>query len=99
MSALTLTVNALHKEEMEYHGKFVHNLRRIKHIALMSRIEICYKAFCLANKTVAPTIPGFQGIKRCIQYLDNNLHTHIFYPSYYYYGSKFIRLTWSGNQF
>ena len=34
MSALPLTVNALHKEEKEYNGKFGHNVGRIKHCYL-----------------------------------------------------------------
>ena len=42
VAELTLSVNALHKAELEYHGKFGHNLGIIKHIALMSRICICY---------------------------------------------------------
>ena len=47
---------------------------------------------------MAPTIPGFQGIKLCVQYLVIHRHKPIFYPSIYYYGSNFIILTWSGNQ-
>ena len=39
MAALILTVNALHKAEMEYHGKFGHTSKD-KHISLMSRIDI-----------------------------------------------------------
>ena len=42
MDALILTVNVFHKSEMEYHGKFGHTLGSIQHIALMSRIDICY---------------------------------------------------------
>ena len=49
MSVLTLTVNALHKAEMEYHGKFGHTLVRIQHIDIMSRIEIFYATCCLAG--------------------------------------------------
>ena len=45
-----------------------------------------------------PTFPGFQGIKRCVQYLDSHPHKPIFYPSNYYGGSNFIRLTCSGDQ-
>ena len=37
LAALPLTRHALHKAEMEYHGKFGHTLGRIQHIALMSR--------------------------------------------------------------
>ena len=40
MYELTLTVNSLHKAEMEYHGKFGHAIRRIQHISLMIRIDI-----------------------------------------------------------
>ena len=74
MSALTLIGHAIHNAEMEYHGKFGHTIGRIKHIALMSRIEICYATCRLANQTVAPNLPGFQGIKRCAQYLDSHPH-------------------------
>ena len=38
IDSLPLTGNALHKLEMEYHGKFGHTLGRIHHIALMSII-------------------------------------------------------------
>ena len=47
---------------------------------------------------MAPTLPGFQGIKRCVQYLASHPHKPIFYPSNSYDGSNVIRLTWSGNQ-
>ena len=76
--ALTLTGNELHKAEMEYHEKFGHTIGQIQHISLMSRIEICYTDCRLATQTAAPTLPGFQGIKRCIQYLDMNPHKPIF---------------------
>ena len=84
---------------MEYNGKFGHTLGRIQHIAIMNRIDIGYTALCTGNQTVAPTIPGLQGLKFCIQYLPNNPHKPIFYPSNYYDGSNVIRLTWNGNQF
>ena len=83
---------------MEYHGKFGHTLGRIQHIALMSIIELFCETCCLETQTVAPTLPGFQGIKRCLQYLASQPHKPIFYPSTSYDGSNFIRLTWSGNQ-
>ena len=83
---------------MEYHGKFGHNLGRIQHIDLMSRINLCYETCCLATQTVAPTLPGFQGIKRFVQYLDSCPHKPIFYPSNSCVGSNVISLTWSGNQ-
>ena len=98
MSALPLTVNALHKLEMKYHGKFVHTLGRIQHIALMSRIDICYTTYHLETQTVAPILPGFQYIKFCVPYLYSHPHKPIFYPSNYYGGSNFIRVKWSGNQ-
>ena len=47
MDALTLVGNALHKSEIEYHGKFGHNIERIQHIDLMSRIKISYATCCL----------------------------------------------------
>ena len=42
MAALPLTGHALQGEEMEYNGKFGHNIGRIQHIDLMSIIDICY---------------------------------------------------------
>ena len=62
MDALLLTLNALSKAEMEYHGKFGLTLKQIQKNALMSRIEICYTSCHLSTQTVAPTIPGFQSI-------------------------------------
>ena len=91
LAALPLTGHILHKAEMEYHGKFGHTLGRIQHIDLMSRIEFCYATCRLATKNVALTLPGFQGIKRCVQYLASHPHKPIFYPSNYYYGSNLIR--------
>ena len=38
MAALPLTVNAINKAKMEYHGKFGHAIGRIQQISLMSRI-------------------------------------------------------------
>ena len=98
MAALSLTGHALHNAEMEYHGKFGHTLGRIQHISLMSRIDLCYATCCLATQTVAPILLGFQGIKRCVQYLASHPHKPIFYPSNSYDGSNNTRLTWSGNQ-
>ena len=65
----------------------------------MSIIGICYGTCRLATQTVAPTLPGFQGIKRCVKYHAIHPHKPIFYPYNSYYGSNVIRLTWSGNQF
>ena len=79
MAALPLTGNVLHKSEMEYHGKFGHTLGMIKHIAIMSMIYICYTASHLETQTVENTLPGFQGIKWCVQYLAIHPHKPIFY--------------------
>ena len=83
---------------MEYHGKFGNTIGRINHIALISRIEICYIACHLATKTVARNLTGFQGIKRCIQYMDIHPHKTIYYPSNDLNGSNSIRHTWNVNQ-
>ena len=64
----------------------------------MSRIEICYKTFRLATQTVAPALPGFQGIKLCVQYMDSQPHKPILYLYNYYYGSNGIILTYSENR-
>ena len=40
LAALPLIGHALHKAEMEYHGKCVHTLGRVQHIALMSRSDL-----------------------------------------------------------
>ena len=78
LTALPLTGHSLHKAEMEYHDKFVHTLGRIQNIYLMSRMDL-FNATCnLANQTMAPTLPGLQGIKSCVQYLYNNPHKPIF---------------------
>ena len=77
---------------MEYRGKFGHTIGRIQHITLMSRIDLCYVTFLIDNQTVAPTLPGLQGIKRCVQYLDSHPHKPIFYPSNCYDGSNVIRM-------
>ena len=84
---------------MEYHANFGHTLGSIQHIDLMSRIDICYTSCRLVTQTVAPTPPGFQAIKRLIQYLDSHLHKPIFYPYNSYDGSDIIRLTFIGNRF
>ena len=98
LAALPLTVHFLHKAELEYHRKFGHKLGRIQHIVLMSIIDLYYATCNLATQTVAPTLPGFQGIKICVQYLASHPHNPIFYPSHSYDRSNAIRLTWSGNQ-
>ena len=98
MADLSLIVHALQKAEMEYHGEFGHTLGRIKHIVLMSGIDICYATCRLATQTVAPNLPGFQGIKKCVQYLASHPHKPIFHLSNSNDGSNVIRLTWSVNQ-
>ena len=75
MASLTLPGNSLHKVEMEYNGKFGHTIVRIQYIALMSITYTCYTDCRMATQTVAPNINGFQGLKRCIQYIW--LGTHI----------------------
>ena len=84
---------------MKYHRKFVNTLGRIQHIALMSRLGICYETCRLATQTVAHILPGFQCIKRCVEYLASHPHKPIFYPSNKYDGSDVIRLTWRGDKF
>ena len=96
MAALPLTGNSLHKVEMENNGKFGHTIGRIQHIALMSRIDICYATCNLETQTVAHTTTFFQGIKRYVKYLASHPHQTIFYPYNSYDGSNVIRLTWSG---
>ena len=86
LDALPLKGHALQKAEMEYHGKFGNTLGRIQHISLMSRIPLCYATCSLATQTVASTLPGFQGIKQCVQYLASHPHKPIFYPSTPYDG-------------
>ena len=98
MTKLPLTRNYLCKAEMEYHEKFGPTIVRIKKIALMVIIDICYTACHLETQTVAPTLTGFQGIKRGIKYLYIHPHKPIFYPCNYYDGSHVIRLIWIGNQ-
>ena len=83
---------------MEYHGKFGHNLGRIQQIYLMNRTDICYTICGIETQIVARTLSSFQCIKRCVQYLANQPHKTIFYPSNYYDGSNFTRLKWSWNQ-
>ena len=98
MAALPFTCNALHKAEMEYHGKFGHTLGGIYNIYLASRIDICDTSCRLDTQTLAPTLPCFLGIKRCIIYLSSHPHKPIFYPSNSYYGSNVIRSTCIDNK-
>ena len=66
---------------MEYNGNFGHTLGNIQHISLMNIIDVCYATCRLDTQTVAPTLTGFQGIKRCVQFLASHPHKPIFYPS------------------
>ena len=93
LAAFPLTGHALQKAEMEYRGKFGHKIGRIQHISLMSIIDLFCATCRLENQNVAPTLPGFQVIKRCVQYLASHPHKTIFYPSNSYDGSNVIRLT------
>ena len=79
---------------MEYHGNFGHTIGFIQKIDIMSRIDICYTACRLGTKNVAPKLPGFQGIKICIQYINSNLHKNILYLYNSHEGSNVIILTW-----
>ena len=63
MTALPLTKNGLCKTEMEYHGKFEHTIGRIYHISIITTIDIFYTFCFLGTQNVAPTLPGFQGLK------------------------------------
>ena len=65
----------------------------------MSRVEIFYATCCLETQTVSPTLPGFQGIKRRVQYLASHPYKTICYPFNYYNGSNVIIITCSVDQF
>ena len=82
----------------KYNIKCGHTLGRIQYIYILNRIDICCRSCRLETQTVAPNIPGFQGIKQCIKYMYIQPHKLIFYPSNPYDGSNFIILTWGGNQ-
>ena len=58
-----LTVNTLCKAEIDDRGKFGHTLVHIYNISIVVRIDICYTYFCVVNRTVEPTLTGFQGLK------------------------------------
>ena len=59
----------------------------------MSKIDFFYPNCNLANQTVAPTITGFQDLKRCIQYPDSHYHKPFIFCSNSYNESNVIRLT------
>ena len=86
MSILPLTGNDIHKAEMEYYRNFVHNIGKIQHIFLIGRLDIFNGTYCLETQTMATALTGFQGIKRCVQYLTSHPQKPIFYPYNYYYG-------------
>ena len=65
----------------------------------MSRTEICYATCHLASQNTTHTLPYFQGINQCVQYLASHPHKPIFYPSNFYDVKNVIRLKWSGDQF
>ena len=83
---------------MEYHGKYEHTIGRIHHISIMIRIDIFYTVLCLGTQNVAPTLPGFQGLKFFIHYMDIHPLKPILYPYYSCYVSNSIIISWSGNQ-
>ena len=83
---------------MEYSGKFWHTPRRINHIVLLRIIDIFYTSWQLGTQTVAPAPPGFQGLKRCINYLDIKPNKPIFCHFISYDGSNVIIITWSGKK-
>ena len=98
MVSLPLIGNAFLKPEMEYNGKFGHTIVWIQIFSLKSRINIYYTDYRLETQTVTHTLPGFQGLKRYIQYISSHPHKTIFYPYNYYKGANFIIFTWIGNQ-
>ena len=53
---------------------------------------------CLETQTVAPTLTGFQAIKRCVNYFYSHPNKPNFYPSNSCNGSNIIKFTWIGNQ-
>ena len=83
---------------MEHHGKFGQNIGLTQPIAIMSRIDIHYTTLCLGTQTVSHTLPGFRGLKICIQYQASHTHRHICYSYNSYDGSNLIKIIWSENQ-
>ena len=79
MDQIIFAGNELQKSEREYHGNFGHTIGWIQHIDITITIEICYTYFHPRTKTVAPTLPYFQGLKRCIKYIATHPHKPIFY--------------------
>ena len=58
MAVVTLKINALHKAEMEYYGKFGHTIGQIQYIDIMRRNDIYYTTFRFGNQTVLYPFPG-----------------------------------------
>ena len=63
---------------MEYHGKYVYSLGRIQKIEIIIRTHICYTDCRFLTQTVAYTLPGFQCLRICMQYLATRPHKSIF---------------------
>ena len=78
--------------------KFGYTIGRIQHIDIVRRIDMLYTALSMKTQTVACNLTSFQGLKRCIQYMDSHPYKPIFYPSNSYDGSNVTRLTWIGNK-
>ena len=83
---------------MKCHEQFGDTNWRIQHVSLKSIIDLCYATCPIATQTLTPTLPSYQLIKGCIQYMASHPHNTIFYPSNSYDGSNFIRLTLIVNQ-
>ena len=94
MVVIPLIGSALHKKENDYQIKFGHTIGRIHHIAIVRRIDIFYTSCRLVTQTMAPKFPGFEGLNRCIYYLDTQPHKPIFYPYNYYEGYNVTIITW-----
>ena len=80
VSSSTLTGEALCKTKKIHQRNCGHALGCTQHISNMSRIYIYYMACRLGIKMLVPTIPGFQCLKRCIQFISTYSHNPISYP-------------------
>ena len=69
---------------MEYPGKSLHTLGEIQYIDLISIMDLFYAICHMDTQTLALTLTGFQGIKRCVHYLASHPHKPIFDLSNYY---------------
>ena len=79
MAEISLMGESLQKFKLEYHEIFDHILGGIQHIPTTSRIGIFYTAYRLGTIIYYPTPPGFQGIKRNIQFLADYNKKPTFY--------------------